>query len=126
MYSSQFLQQGIYKSIVDSMILCIKALYAFSVLSNFAIYQACGVDDGLYCFGNQTKILYKISILSSFLMNLTVFQDYLARFLKKWKRRNTIEPSITTNNSCVDLPKIENHIRYIGSLCLRYEQDEVF
>ena len=57
-------------------------------------------------------------------MNLMVFQDYLARFLKKWKRRNTIEPSIITNNSCVDLPKIENHIRYeftLAKYCIKIE-----
>ena len=43
-------------------------------------------------------------------MNFMVFQDYFARFLKKWKR-NTVEPFIISNNTCVDLPKIENHIR---------------
>ena len=114
------------------------------------IYQACGVDDGLKCFGHKTKILYTVSIFLTLLMNFMVFQDYFARFMKKWKRRKAVEPAIiskisndlnrdrsnvvlnmdsynkqSTENqiintipqcvptpTCVELPKIENHIRY--------------
>lgn len=119
------------------------------------IYQACGVDDGLECFGHKTKILYKISIFLTLLMNLMVFQDYLAKFMKKWKGRRAVEPAILSNisnnlnrdgsnvqinldsnkklskenqiihtmpdcvptPSCVELPKIENHIRYSICFC---------
>ncbi len=100
------------------------------------IYQACGVDDDLECFGNKTKILYKISIFITLLMNFIVFQDYLAKFMKKWKGRRAVEPAILSNNSnrdrsnvqinmdsyvptptCVELPKIENHIRYFICFC---------
>ena len=114
------------------------------------IYQACGVDDGLECFGQKTKSLYTVSIFITLLMNFMVFQDYFAKFMKKWKRRKVVEPAIISNISnnlnrdrsnvginmdsynkqpaknqiintlppcvptptCVELPKIENHIRY--------------
>ena len=110
------------------------------------IYQACGVDDGLECFGQKTKSLYTVSIFITLLMNFMVFQDYFAKFMNKLKRRKAVDPAIISsiaNNlnrdkvlnmdsynkqsienqintmpqcvptpTCVELPKIENHIRY--------------
>ena len=111
------------------------------------IYQVCGVDDGLECFGQKTKSLYTVSIFITLLMNFMVFQDYFAKFMNKLKRRKAVDPAIISsiaNNlnrdkvlnmdsyneqsaenqisntmpqcvptpTCVELPKIENHIRY--------------
>ena len=85
----------LYKSHITS--LCLnKYFLTFSILSNILIYQVCGgVHDGFDCFGLQTKTLYKISLTSTLFMNFLVFQDYIARFMKKlkWKSRNVIIPA---------------------------------
>ena len=82
------------------------------------IYINCGEDIDK-CFENNIEHLFTILILVTFVMNSIVFQDYLARFIKKLKRRNSVKPSNTlsmskeTSPKCipVDLAEIESHIR---------------
>ena len=71
------------------------------------------------CFEDKTGHLFKILILATFVLNFIVFQDYLAKFIKKWKKRNSVKPTIALNMSeetmpkCipVDLTEVESHIR---------------
>ena len=85
------------------------------MISNFVIYTNCGEDiDG--CFEDNTELLFTILIVATFVMNFIVFQDYLARFIKKWKRPNSVKPdnmSKETSPKCisVDLSEMESHIR---------------
>ena len=95
-----------------------RLLKTFSLFSNFIIYINCGEDND-DCFEDNTEHLFKILILATFVMNSIVFQDYLARFIKKWKRQNSVKPANTlsmskeTSSKCipVDLAEIESHIR---------------
>ena len=78
----------------------------------------CGEDID-ECFEDKTGHLFKILILATFVLNFIVFQDYLAKFIKKWKVRNFVQPTIALNMSeetlpkCipVDLAEIGSHIR---------------
>ena len=66
-------------------------LKTFSLFSNFVIYINCGEDID-ECFEDNTELLFTILIVATFVMNFIVFQDYLARFIKKWKRPNSVKP----------------------------------
>ena len=88
------------------------------MISNFVIYINCGEDID-ECFEDNTELLFTILIVATFVMNFIVFQDYLARFIKKWKRPNSVKPVSTlsmskeTSPKCipVDLAEMESHIR---------------
>ena len=72
------------------------------------------------CFEDKTGHLFKMLILATFVLNFIVFQDYFAKFIKKWKKRNSVKPNTIvlsmpkeTLPKCipVDLAEFESHIR---------------
>ena len=93
-------------------------LHPWSLILSITLYINCGEDID-ECFEDNSELLFTILIVATFVMNFIVFQDYLASFIKKWKRRNSVKPANTlsmskeTSSNCnpVDLAEIESHIR---------------